>query len=43
MLGFSGIAQRIFGSSNERKIRQFKAKVAEINALEPQFVPKTDD
>jgi preprotein translocase subunit SecA len=43
MLGFSGIAQRLFGSSNERKIRPFKSRIAEINALEPQFVAKTDD
>ncbi len=43
MLGFSGIAQRLFGSSNERKIKQFRGRVDEINALEPQFVKKTDD
>ena len=43
MLGFSGIAQRLFGSANERKIRPFKGRVAEINALEPEFAAKTDD
>ena len=37
MLGFSGIAQRFFGSANERKLRPFQARVAEINALEPKF------
>ncbi|MEJ1969831.1 MAG: preprotein translocase subunit SecA [Rhizomicrobium sp.] len=42
MLGFSGIAQRLFGSSNERKIRQFRARVAEINALEPRFAAMSD-
>ncbi|HXC56073.1 MAG TPA: preprotein translocase subunit SecA, partial [Rhizomicrobium sp.] len=43
MLGFSGIAQRLFGSSNDRKIKQFRSRVAEINALEPQYVKMTDD
>ena len=43
MLGFSGIAQRLFGSSNERKIRPYKARVAEINALELKFAALTDD
>ena len=43
MLGFSCIAQRIFGSSNERKIRPFKARVDAINALEPKFAPLSDD
>src|SRR5579871_6824882 len=42
MLGFSGIAQRFFGSANERKLRPYKARVAEINALEPKFAAKTD-
>ncbi len=43
MLGFSTIAQRFFGSSNERKIRPMQARVAEINALEPKFQAKSDD
>ncbi|MEI9989778.1 MAG: preprotein translocase subunit SecA [Rhizomicrobium sp.] len=43
MLGFSGIAQRLFGSSNERKVRPYKARVAEINALEPKFAALTDE
>ncbi len=43
MLGFSAIAQRFFGSSNERKLRPMQARVAEINALEPRFQNKTDD
>jgi preprotein translocase subunit SecA len=42
MLGFSGIAQRFFGSSNERKVRPYRAKVAKINALEPKFAAMTD-
>jgi len=43
MLGFSGIAQRLFGSSNDRKVRPYKNRVAEINDLEPKFAAMTDD
>ena len=43
MLGLSNIAQRFFGSSNERKIRPMMARTAEINALEPHYVKKTDE
>ena len=43
MLGFSGIAQRLFGSSNDRKIKPFKSRVDQINALEPKFLKMTDD
>jgi preprotein translocase subunit SecA len=42
MLGFSAIAQRFFGSSNDRKLRPMQARVAEINALEPKFQAKSD-
>src|SRR6202522_1888304 len=42
MLGLSGIAQRFFGSSNERKLRGFFKRVEEINALEDQFKAKSD-
>jgi preprotein translocase subunit SecA len=40
---FNSIALRFFGSANERKLRRFWSKVAEINALEPSFVAKTDE
>jgi preprotein translocase subunit SecA len=43
MLGFSGIAQRLFGSSNDRKIKPFRARVAEINDLESTFAALSDD
>jgi preprotein translocase subunit SecA len=43
MLGFNGLAQRFFGSSNERKLRPFYGQVEAINALEPAFEAKTDD
>jgi preprotein translocase subunit SecA len=42
MLGLSGIAQRFFGSSNERKLRGYFKRVEEINALEDQFKAKSD-
>ena len=37
MLGLSSLAQRLFGSVNDRKLRSFMARVEKINALEPQF------
>src|SRR3954468_23776155 len=43
MLGFSGLAQRLFGSSNDRKLQPFRNRVAEINELEPKFAAMTDD
>jgi len=43
MLGFSAIAQRFFGSSNERKIRPMMNRVAEINALEDRFKAMSDE
>ena len=42
MLDFSGIAQRFFGSSNERRLRPMWKRVHEINALEDEFKAKTD-
>jgi preprotein translocase subunit SecA len=43
MLGFSAIAQRFFGSSNDRKIRPLMNRVPEINALEDRFKAMSDD
>src|SRR5690349_282946 len=43
MLGLNGLAQRFFGSSNERKLRPFYRQVEGINALEPSFEAKSDD
>ena len=34
MLGLSSIAKRFFGSSNDRKLRRYNARLARINALE---------
>jgi preprotein translocase subunit SecA len=43
MLGFSAIAQRFFGSVNERKLRPLFKRVEEINALEPRFQAMSDE
>ncbi|MBO9559702.1 MAG: preprotein translocase subunit SecA [Caulobacter sp.] len=40
MLGF---AKKLFGSSNERKVKAMSAKVAKINALEPEYAALSDD
>jgi len=40
---FTDLAQRFFGSANERKLKRFSSQVAEINALEPSFVAKSDE
>jgi len=39
MLGF---AKKLFGSSNDRKVKTLAARVAAINALEPAFAALTD-
>jgi preprotein translocase subunit SecA len=43
MRDFSAIAQRLFGSSNERKLKRFWTTVGEINALEDDFKLKSDE
>ncbi len=43
MLGFSAIAQRFFGSSNDRKLRPLMNRVPEINALEDRFKAMSDE
>jgi preprotein translocase subunit SecA len=42
MLGFGGIAKRLFGSSNDRYIKSLAPLVARINALEPVMAPLSD-
>ena len=41
MLG--AVFKKIFGSANERRLKAYRPKVAEINALEPEFVALSDD
>ena len=42
MLSFGTIASKIFGSSNERRIKSFRARVAAINALESEVEVLSD-
>lgn len=43
MVSLGGLARKLFGSSNERRIRSYSTRVSEINALEPQIKALTDD
>lgn len=43
MVSFSAIAQKIFGSSNERRIRGYKPRVDAINAMEAEIAALSDD
>ena len=41
MLG--AVARKLFGSSNDRRIRKYQPRVDEINALEPELKKLSDD
>ncbi len=43
MLGFGGIAKRLFGSSNDRYVKSLAPLVARIGALEPEISAMSDD
>lgn len=43
MVSFGGLARKLFGSSNERRVKGFKPRVDEINALEPEISSLTDE
>ena len=43
MLGFGPLARKVFGTPNDRKVKSVRPIVAQINALEPEFLPLTDD
>jgi preprotein translocase subunit SecA len=46
MLGaikIDSVMKRVFGSSNDRRLKGYRPKVAAINALEPEFEGLTDD
>jgi preprotein translocase subunit SecA len=43
MLGIGTIAKKVFGTSNDRRIKAVRPLVAEINALEPEFTNLSDD
>ena len=42
MLSLASIASKIFGSSNDRMLKSFRPKVAEINALESEIEKLSD-
>ncbi|MDQ0142669.1 preprotein translocase subunit SecA [Cupriavidus necator] len=39
----TGLLKKVFGSRNERLIKQYRRAVAQINALEPKFEQLSDD
>jgi len=43
MLGLNAFAKRIFGSSNDRVVRQLQPLVQRVNAIEPKFEAMSDD
>jgi preprotein translocase subunit SecA len=43
MVSLGGIARKIFGSSNDRRVRGYKAKVDAINALEAETKALSDE
>jgi preprotein translocase subunit SecA len=43
MASFGALAKRLFGSANDRKIKAYKARVAAINALEPEVAALSDE
>ncbi len=42
-LKFDSVMKSVFGSSNDRRLKGYRPKIAEINALELQFATLTDD
>jgi preprotein translocase subunit SecA len=43
MVSLGGLARKLFGSSNDRRIRSYKTRVAAINALEAEIKALSDD
>jgi preprotein translocase subunit SecA len=43
MLSFGALASKVFGSSNDRKLKKYPAVVAAINTLEPEVSALSDD
>jgi preprotein translocase subunit SecA len=42
-LKFDSMMKRVFGSSNDRRLKGYRPKVAAINALEPEFEALSDE
>ena len=43
MVSLGGIARKLFGSSNDRRVRSYKSRVDAINALEPEIKALSDE
>ena len=43
MIGLASLAKKLFGSANDRKIKAYRPRVAEIAALEPELEKLTDE
>ena len=43
MLSFGALASKVFGSSNDRKLKKYPPLVAAINELEPEVAALSDD
>ncbi len=43
MLSISSLAAKIFGTSNDRRVKGYRARVEEINALEPELAGLSDE
>ncbi|TDL78177.1 preprotein translocase subunit SecA [Palleronia sediminis] len=43
MLGFGTVARKVFGTTNDRKIKATRPMIERINALEPEFEKLTDE
>ena len=42
MVSLGGLARKLFGSSNERRVKSYRPRVDQINALEPQMKALSD-
>lgn len=43
MIGLGAIARKIFGSANDRRVKSYAPRIAQINALEVELEALTDD
>jgi len=43
MIGLASLAKKLFGSANDRKVKAYRPRVAEIAALEPELEKLTDE
>ncbi len=43
MLGLGTLARKVFGTPNDRKVKSVRPLIAQINALEPEFMALSDE